>query len=95
MLYELQEQADRSGPEQMRETLQGALDLYKPMCNSCAIALSRHHSYGRGIITNYGEMRLSIPVFRCGDCGSMASGMKLVGDVERGRQYSKKRGKKR
>ena len=49
MLYELEEQAYRSVAERMRETLQGALDLYKSMRGSCGIALSRHHnSYGRG-----------------------------------------------
>ena len=78
MLYELEEQADRCVTKQMRETLQGALDLYKPMRGSCGIALSRHHSCGRNTITMYGEMRLSIPAFRCGDCGAMSSGMSSV-----------------
>ena len=95
MLYELEEQADRSVTEQMQETLQDALRRYRPMCAGCDIALSRHHSYDRSIITKYGEMRVSIPVFRCGDCGAMSSGMALLGDVERGKQYSKKRGKRR
>ena len=32
--------------------------------------MARHHPHERILITKYGEMRLDVPVFRCGDCGA-------------------------
>ena len=55
----------------MRQTIADALLRYKPMCEECDVAMARHHSYERTLITKYGEMRLYVPVFRCGDCGAM------------------------
>ena len=52
----------------MRQTIIDELARYKPMCD---VAMARHHSYERTLITKYGEMRLDIRVFRCGDCGAM------------------------
>ena len=37
----------------------------------CDVATARHHNYERTLTTKYGEIRLDIPVFRCGDCGAM------------------------
>ena len=30
--------------------------------------MHRHHRYARAIATSYGEVRMQIPVFRCGQC---------------------------
>ncbi len=89
MLYRLEEAADRTITSQMQEALQSALDLYKVMCESCNIAMARHHSYSRLIVSKYGELRLRVPVFRCTHCGDMGSGMELIGSVDRGKRYSK------
>ena len=35
------------------------------------VAMPRPHSYERTLIAKYGEMRLDVPVFRCGDFGAM------------------------
>ena len=45
--------------------------------------MRRHHRYARAIATGYGEVRLQIPVFRCGQCRRMAGGMTLLGDEMR------------
>ena len=42
--------------------------------------MHRHHRYARAIATGYGEVRLQIPVFRCGQCRRMAGGMTLLGN---------------
>ena len=95
MLYRLEEEADRTITQQMQQTLQDALGRYTAMCKECDLAMHRHHSYGRAMVTKYGELSLSIPVFRCGECGKMFSGMELIGDVERRKRFSKKRAKRR
>ena len=59
------------------------------MCTGCDLAMSRHQSYPRSIITKDDELRLSIPKFRCCECGRMSGGMELLGDEKRNR-YSKK-----
>ena len=41
--------------------------------------MHRHHRYTRAIAISYGEVRLQIPVFRCGQCRRMADGMTLLG----------------
>ena len=92
LLYQLEEERDRTIAQYMQDRLQSALDAYKPMC--CALAMSRHQSYRRSIITKDGELRLSVPKFRCSECGRMSSGMELLGDEKRNR-YSKKPEKKR
>ncbi len=89
LLYELEEQRDRTIAQYMQDRLQEALDAYRPMCSECDLAMSRHQSYPRSIITKDGELRLSVPKFRCSECGWMRSGMELLGDEKRNR-YSKK-----
>lgn len=91
MLYELEEEADRNITHQMQQTLQDALDGYRVMCAKCDLAMHRHHRYNRALVTKYGELRLRVPVYRCGECGGMSSGMELIGEVERGKRFSKKR----
>ena len=89
LLYELEEQRDRTIAQYMQDRLQEALDAYKPMCVVCDLAMSRHQSYPRSIVTKDGALRLSVPKFRCSECGRMVSGMELLGDEKRNR-YSKK-----
>ena len=89
LLYELEEQRDWTIARYMQDRLQESLDAYRPMCTECDLAMSRHQSYPRSIITKDGELRLSIPKFRCSECGRMRSGMELLGDEKRNR-YSKK-----
>ncbi len=95
MLYQLEEQAEKTVTQEIQDTLQDALMLYKPMCKACDLAMARHHNYRRTLITKYGAVNLAMPVFRCGKCGDMQSGMELVGDVERRKSYSKKRVERR
>ena len=91
ILNQLEEQADQTVTQEMRQMLQDALDHYTGMCKDCGLAMHRHHSYPRTIVTKYGELDLSIPVFRCGECGGMVSGMGLIGEDESRKRYSKKR----
>ena len=51
--------------------------------------MHRHHRYARAIATGYGEVRLQIPVFRCGQCRRMTGGMTLLGQEMR---YQRKDG---
>ena len=52
--------------------------------------MHRRHRYARAIATGYGEVRLQIPVFRCGRCRRMAGGMTLLSDEMRHQRFSKK-----
>ena len=90
LLYELESQADEFIVERLRRTIADALSGYKPMCEECDVAMARHHSYERTLITKYGETRLDVPVFRCGDCGAMTSGMDVIGKGQARKRYSKK-----
>ena len=90
LLYELESQADEFVVERLRRTIADALSQYKPMCEECDVAMARHHSYERTLITKYGEMRLDVPVYRCGDCGAMTSGMDVIGKGRARKRYSKK-----
>ncbi len=90
LLYELETQADELIVERIRQTIADALSGYKPMCEECDVAMASHHSYERTLIATCGEMRLDIPVFRCGDCGAMASGMDVIGKEQARKRYSKK-----
>ena len=63
---------------------------YKPMRQECDVAMARHHCYERTLITEYGEMRLDVPVFRCGDCDARCSGMEVIGKGQTRKRYSKK-----
>ena len=51
LLYELEEQRDRTIARYMQDRLQESLDAYRPMCTECDLAMSRHQSYPRSIIT--------------------------------------------
>lgn len=90
MLNELETRLERELPQRLQESLQEALDGYRAQCEGCGLLMHRHHRYPRSIMTGYGEVRLQIPVFRCGQCREMSSGMGLLGDEERYRRYSKK-----
>ena len=94
LLYQLEEDRDRTIALYMQDRLQEALDAYKPMCPECDLAMSRHQSCPRSIITKDGELRLSVPKFRCSECGRMSSGMELLEDERRNR-HSKKPERKR
>ena len=91
LLYRLEEERDRTAAQQMQEKVQAALDAFRPMCADCGLAMSRHSAYPRSIITKDGELKLSIPKFRCGECGRMTSGVELLGDERRGRHSKKPR----
>ena len=47
LLYELEEQRDRTIAQYMQDRLQEALDAYRPMCTECDLAMSKHQSYRR------------------------------------------------
>jgi len=91
LLYELEDRMEREIPVRLRRSLQEALDGYRAQCSDCGLVMHRHHRYRRSIMTGYGEVELQIPVFPCGECGRMSSGMELLGDEERYRRYSKNR----
>lgn len=82
------EQRDRTIAQYMQDRLQEALDAYRPMCAECDLAMGKHQSYRRSIITKDGDLRLSVPKFRCSESGRMSSGMELLGDEKRNR-YSR------
>ena len=86
----LETRLERQIPTQLQATLQQALDDYQPICNHCRLAMHRHHRYARAIATSYSEVRLQIPVFRCGKCRRMAGGMTLLDDEMRYQRFSKK-----
>ena len=44
LLYQLEEQRDRTMAQYMQDRLQSALDAYRPMCAECDLAMSRHQS---------------------------------------------------
>ena len=71
----------------MRRTIADALSGYKPMRQERHAAMARHHGYERTLVAKYGEMRLDIPVFRC---GAMTSGMDVIGKGQTRKRYSKK-----
>ena len=80
VLHHLETQLERQIPAQLQTALQQAPDDYQSFCDQCRLAMHRHHRYARAIATGYGEVRLQIPVFRCGQCRRIAGGMTLSGD---------------
>ena len=90
LLDHLETQLERQIPVQLQTALQQALDDYQPLCEQCRLAMHRHHRYARAIATSYGEVRIQIPVFRCGQCRRMAGGMTLLGQEMRHQRFSKK-----
>ena len=89
-LHHLETQLERQIPAQLQAALQQAPDDYRPLRDQCGLAMHRHHRYARAIATSYGEVRLQIPVFRCGPCHRMTGGMTLLGEEECRRRFSKK-----
>ena len=89
LLNDLETQLEQEIPARLQESLQQALDDFRSECPDCGLLMHRHHRYPRSLMTGYGEVRLRIPVFRCGQCRQMSSGMVLLGDEERYRRYSK------
>ena len=90
LLDHTETQLERQSPTQLQAALQQALDAYQPPCDRCRLDMHRHHCYARAIATGYGEVRLQIPVFRCGQCCRMAGGMTLLGQEMRHQRFSKK-----
>ena len=90
LLHHLETQLERQTPVQLQAALQQALDDYQALCDHCRLAMHRHYRYARAIATGYGEVRLQIPVFRCGQCRRMAGGMTLLGDEMRHQRVSRK-----
>ena len=91
LLHHLEAQLERQIPAQLQVALQQDLDDYEPICDRCRLARHRHHCYARAIAASYGEVRLQIPVFRCGQCRRMAGGMTLPGEEMRHQRFSKNR----
>ena len=87
LLAKLEREYARPVQSQLETALQDALDDYQPACKPCGVSMYRDHSYSRSLLTRHGELQLNIPMFRCADCGAIASGMDVVGQ-ERARRYS-------
>ena len=66
LLNDLETQLEQEMPTRLQESLQQALDGYRAECSGCGLVMHRHHQYPGSIMTSYGEVRLSVPVFRCG-----------------------------
>ena len=77
-------------PSNCKPPLQQALDDCQPLCDQRRLSMHRHHRYARAIATGYGEIRVQIPVFHCGQCRLMAGGMTLLGQEMRHQRFSKK-----
>ena len=90
LLYHLETQLERQIIAQLQTALQQALDDYQSLCDQRRLAMHRHHRYARAIATGYGEVRVPIPAFRCGQCRRMTGGMTLLGDKMRYLRFSKK-----
>ena len=90
LLHHLETQLERQIPAQLQAARQQALDDCQPLCDHCRLARRCHHRYARAIATGYGEIRLRIPVFRCGQCRRMAGGITLLGQEMRHQRFSKK-----
>ena len=90
LLHHLETQMECQIPAQLQAALQQALDDYQPLCDHCRLAMHRHHRYARAIATGYGEVRVQMPVFRCGQRRRMAGGMTLLGQEMRHQRFAKK-----
>ena len=90
LLHHLETQLEPPNPRPTASRPQRSLDDYQPLCDHCRLAMHRHHRYARAIATSYGEVRLQIPVFRCGQCRRMTGGMRLLGQEMRHQRFSKK-----
>ena len=90
LLHHLETQLERQIIAQLQTAFQQALDDCQPLCDQCRLAMHRQHRYARAIATGYGEVRVQIPAFRCGQCRRMTGGMTLLGDEMRYLRLSKK-----
>ena len=72
-------QLERQTPAQLQTALQRALYDYQPLCDHCRLSMHRHHRYTRAIAAGYGEVRVQILAFRCGQCRRITGGMTLLG----------------
>ena len=88
LLHRMETELERQIPAQLQANLQQALDDYQHICDHCHHTMHRHHRYARSVNTNYGEIRLRIPVFRCRPCRRMGGGMTLLGDEMRYQRFS-------
>lgn len=90
----LSELEERYGGE-VRQALQGELQqrlrLYRPLCPTCGLAMHRHGSYPRNIVTRHGILSLDIPMFLCPNCQATTSGITAVGVEEVRQRFSKRR----
>ena len=77
---QLESEVGNAGRLALERRVQRALDEYHPGCAPCGVDMYRDHAYGRSFLSRHGELRLSVPVFRCPECDAMASGMDLVGE---------------
>ena len=77
---QLEGEVGKAGRLALGRRVQQALDEYHPGCAPCGVDMYRDHAYGRSFLSRHGELRLSVPVFRCPECDAMASGMDLVGE---------------
>ncbi len=77
---QLESEVGKAGRLALGRRVQRALDDYHPGCAPCGVDMYRDHAYGRSFLSRHGELRLSVPVFRCPECDAMASGMDLVGE---------------
>ena len=77
---QLESEVGNAGRLALERRVQLALDVYHPDCPPCGVDMYRDHAYGRSFLSLHGELRLSVPVFRCPECHAMASGMDLLGE---------------
>ena len=77
---QLESEVGKAGRLALGRRVQQALDEHHPGCAPCGVDMYRDHAYGRSFLSRHGELRLSVPVFRCPECDAMASGMDLVGE---------------
>ena len=77
---QLESEVGKAGRLALERRVQRALDEYHPGCAPCGVDMYRDRAYGRSFLSRHGELRLSVPVFRCPECDAMASGMDLVGE---------------
>ena len=91
LLHQLETELEQELPVRLRQSLQGAPDVYQAQCPDCRLAMHRHHAYCRSIMAGCGAVELWIPVFRCGECRRMSSGADVLGEDERYRRHSKNR----
>ena len=91
LLDHLETQLERQIPAQLQARSSNKPWMTtSPSATIVASAMHRHHRYARAIAISYGEVRLQIPVFRCGQCRRMADGMTLLGHGMRYQRFSKK-----